>query len=1314
MKRRIALGFLAFLFAAIGGALWLVSTPWAGRKLCELATAKARDAAGVEISVGACRVRPLRFAVELDEVRVGPAERPIFAADAVSVRVAPLQALSKTLALDEVSVVRPRVNLVLPPPVPGEKPAPCPPPLLRQFHLRRLQVEDGTASITLPGGEEILVGRVDVHTKSEWIPTDLDSLLTGARRSRLTVRIGPTLVEAGGRQTLLDQGSLDADLAFDLSRLSVRDLRLEGEGVKVSGHGTVSNLCKPRLGLEIAAEAPLPALFSLARVRTPSSGSATVKVQLSGPASSPDAAGQVQLAGAKIGPYTPGDARVAFRLRGSDLEISSVEVPFTGGGTVIARATVRLGATPSIVAEAEVKQVEFSELLSRLGLTDARVMMRLEARAKVEGPLSPLRLAGQVAIDAQDFRVIDRSWEKWKPGLPTVLDLPRGRVEAPIVITGTGVEIGEGGKAIAGDATLGVQGTLSFDDAVGFALALDGDVDLTALRHIASVPMAGKGKFRGSAVARPYGPPRVEGALSVQEFHFLQLALGDVTATALATPDLVLRIRDGVGRTAESSYTVETTIDLGATPIRILPSQATARGRLRDLFDVVMPWLPTAKLFQDAIDGSVQLTMPFEGEVPKVNMGFQGTLGRGSLWGREFDWGRIGARVVEGEKAIIEDAELHRGDAVAQGSGTVHFASPSPWSLDLEFSDLPLDGMGLPGDGWGGTVAGSAAFGGTVESPVITFSAGGDDVKALGMPLGAVDVEGVLRGRRLTLEAGTAGVAFKASALLEGAMPFEASADIDVEDLTRFMPGGSPAGLRAQAHGRAAAKGNLEEVLESQARVELDRVRLGYADFKVGNKAPMVLTMARQRMVVESFTLEGTNTEFSVSGARARGGALDFTAAGTLDLRLLGGLLPAIVRTHGRLTVDATISGTLDSPLIVGGGRLADAGFRFRELPIEFAGMAGELTFSQNLVLFERLSSTVNGAPTQLRGEMGLQRFVPSQIRIEADLDRVPVAIPSWLPTVLSGKLEAFGSLDAMTLAGTLRVVSARYTEPFDLDRRMLQVGAAPAAPPRAYDPSGEWLRFDIRFLVDGDARVDNDLVRGQARGELQLTGTLASIGMTGSMAFLPGARGFYRGNEFVLSRAVADFTDRNRLRMVLDVTGEAALKDYRVFLHVYGDLDDLKLQLTSTPALSQQDVITLLSLGYTSRDVTVGSNLGVAAGTAAAQALFAVSGLDQQLRRFVPQGSLLEDVSVRLTSAYSKTTLTVEPRWEFETKAMEGKLRVRYQAPLSNQSRGQKAQVEYRLGDRASVQAQWDNDNTDVAGGDLGADFKLRWEWND
>jgi translocation and assembly module TamB len=239
--------------------------------------------------------------------------------------------------------------------------------------------------------------------------------------------------------------------------------------------------------------------------------------------------------------------------------------------------------------------------------------------------------------------------------------------------------------------------------------------------------------------------------------------------------------------------------------------------------------------------------------------------------------------------------------------------------------------------------------------------------------------------------------------------------------------------------------------------------------------------------------------------------------------------------------------------------------------------------------------------------------------------------------------------------------------------------------------------------------------VRGQARGELTLTGSLAAFGLVGNLSLLPGARVSFRGNEFVLSRAVVDYTERNRIRTVLDVSGEAALKDYRVFLHLSGDLDDPKLQLSSSPLLSQQDIITLLSMGYTSRDANAaGTGMGTAATVAAAQALFAVSGMEGQLRRFVPQGGTFQDFTVRMTSAYSKTSMTVEPRWEFETKGFDNKLRVRYQAPLSGQSRGQKAQVEYRLNDRAAVQLQWDNDNTDVSGGDLGADLKLRWEWKD
>jgi ribonuclease D len=67
---------------------------------------------------------------------------------------------------------------------------------------------------------------------------------------------------------------------------------------------------------------------------------------------------------------------------------------------------------------------------------------------------------------------------------------------------------------------------------------------------------------------------------------------------------------------------------------------------------------------------------------------------------------------------------------------------------------------------------------------------------------------------------------------------------------------------------------------------------------------------------------------------------------------------------------------------------------------------------------------------------------------------------------------------------------------------------------------------------------------------------------------------------------------------------------------------------------------VTLLSLGYTSRDTAAAGGAGGVAPAAAAQALFSASGLDRQVKRFGPRGRVLRDFSVRITSAYSPTTL--------------------------------------------------------------------------
>jgi translocation and assembly module TamB len=1314
VKRKLAIAFLAFLGLLLVGTWAVLRTPWAGNKICDLAEAKVAAAAGLELSLGSCRIYPLRLEVLAEQVRLGPAGAPIFTADSVRARLAPLQALGRRIHVADLAVVRPRLALAIPAPAKDRPAAACPPPLLEQFDLHHLEVQQGVVDLTLPGGERIAVSRIDVSSGPSSVRRTLRSLaVRGGRRSHFYVDVGPTEVEAGGRTTHFDRARLDADLALDLSALSIQDLTVQGEGVQVRASGEVANLCRPRLDLKVAAQAPLPAIFALAgKAKVKSGGSAAVEVKLAGEPSSPSVSGELRLSAARIEQYVPGDARAVFRLSGRELKVERLDIPFATGGLATVKATLTLGKEVGLVADLETRQLEFAELLSRLGLEGAHVMMRLGARARVQGTAYPLRLVGDAAVDVQDFRVLYHRWERARPGDETALDFPKAHLDTAVRVVPDGVEL-EGGQVKMGAETLAVAGKLFFDDAAGFRVSVDGAADLSALRHIAEVKVGGRAELAGTVRASPYGDPRIETRVRASAFRFLDLDLEQLAA-AVSYGDGVLRVEDGHGSKRETRYAVDATVNLGKTPVQLTSGRATARGRFRDLFDMVMPWLPGTRVVRDALDGDVSVEMRASGNLPRLDADFGLQVGRGELFRRPFESGEARGRIVRGERVIFEEAQVRRGISTLRGSGTIAFDPPAPWDLQLAFSGAALGELGLEGGPWGGVASGQVAVGGSMEDPTLRFDLAADDVTVMEVPVGAVQGSGLLEKRRLTLNGSTAGVQFSSTIRLEGEMPFEARADVDVEDVTRFIPGGPPAGLQAQVKGEATAQGVLARLAEARARVVLSRLRGGYGDFRVDNQQPVIVSADRGRVEVESFTLVGQNTQFALSGVRAPDGTLALSAGGSLDLRLLGGLVPGVTRTRGKLTLDAQVAGTGREPLLVGSGQIRDGGFRLKELPIEFAAMNGDLSFSQNLVVFEGLTATLNGGKATLRGEMQLARFVPARIQVEANVENVPTSIPSYIPARVSGQLRAFGTPEAMTLAGTLHVLRAAYTEKFDLEKRLLEFGRRKPEV-RPYDKSGEWLRFDLRMIVDGDARIDNDLVRGNGRGEITLTGDLAGFGLVGSLQLLPGSRASFRGNEFVISRAVVTFTERRRVVGNLDVTGEATVRDYRVAIHVTGTLDDPQLQMTSKPTLSQQDIITLLSLGYTSRDTTVGTGVGGAATAAAAQALFAASGLNDQLKRFLPPGGAFQDFSVRVGSAYSPSSMQVEPKMEFETKAAEGKLRLRYQAPLAGGSRGQKAQVEYRTGQRSSIQAQWDNDTPDaVTGSDIGVDFKLRWEWRD
>ena len=1312
-KRTVALAFLATVVALVAATLLVLRTPWAGDRVCALAASRARAALGLPLAFGACRFEPLALEVRVEGVRVGPEAAPVFAADVVTGRLAAVQALGGQVRLARLDLLRPRVHVAVPRGAGGGRA--CGPDLLSRVEVRELHVEEGAVDLAFPGGERISAGRIDLHTR---IGTRSFRALTARPRMRAKLDLGDVRLEGlDDRPITMPRLSVAGDVAMDLSGAEVTSLEALADGVEVNVRGRIRDLCAPTLELTATATGPLREVLALVRAHpdAAATGKATLEVRAEGPIARPAVGGTIRLEHARIAWFRPGEVRAQVRLAPDfgALLVDAVEWPVPGG---VFRAKGKVAWPKGAVhvdADADLTGVDLNDVLDSIGVDGTWVTVRLDGKAHVDGTVWPaLALAGNLGGEFRDLRAYTRWAKAVKPGTDPVAEVRHGKIEAPFRIDLQGIAW-HGVRLTIGRGTSTLDAVTRFSVAAGFDARWSGELDLDQLGRVGGVPVSGLAELDLRLAAAPYGNPHAVGRVRAEGLRFLDVALGSGSAELDYGPDFNVRVKEAAGLYRQTRWRADGVVDLGATPVQVRRMRLDAKGQVRDLFDATQDWLTRARPFRNVFEGEIEVTATASGPAHALDGTFDARMAEGTFFGRAFDSARTSGTILAGAEARFERAELRRGAGLVRMTGRYGFPPPFPWELDVSVAGLSLGDAGLPGGAdWSGSASGTIALRGSVEHPDVRFAANGDGVGFRSVSLGSVQAAGTVKERDLVLTGGAEGIRFEAQARLEGRMPFRARADVALDDVARFIPGGAAANIRAKVKGEATAEGELASLELARARVRLDEVQAAHAEFKVRAVEPAVLTASRGRVELEPLILVGQNTELRLSGWRAASGELDLAATGTADLRLLAGLIPDLKRPHGQLSVEAHLSGTVEDPVLVGAGTLSDAGFQLKTTSAVLSDLHGSLAFSQNRILFEDLVGAVNGGGTRLKGEVELSNLVPARLRVEAVLDEVPLAVPGTLSATFSGRVEAAGTPDAATVTGRLHVVRARYTADVGLERNLLELRRRPPPPPKPYDKAGEWLRLDLQVVVDGDVRVENDLVSGPVRGELTLTGSLAAPGVVGTLSMAAG-RARFRGNEFTLSHAVLDFTDRNKIEIAVDVHGQSQVRDYQIFMHAFGPLADPRLTLTSTPALSQPDIVTLLSLGFTRRDT--GANIGVqgAATAAAAQALFSASGLDEQVRRFLPRSQVVRDLSVRITSEWSEVTGQVEPRAEFESYLLDNRLRLRYQAPISG-GRGQKAQAEVKLGRTASFQYQFDNDNPDVATGDHGLDLKLRWEWND
>ncbi|MEW5739756.1 MAG: translocation/assembly module TamB domain-containing protein [Myxococcota bacterium] len=1290
---RRALGLVAL--GAIG-LVFLLRTERAGEFVCSELRDRLPAALGLDVTIGRCEIQPLSLGVRLETVAVSKPGAPSPLASADSAEVSLRGLFPGYVSLHEVTLVRPRVDVVAPKSEGGAEAEGCSLDALKRLRVGKLSVEQATLRVTFPQGQVLALDGLDV------------SASLGRRSAEVDAQARAGSAEVQGRILTLGQLQLGAELDLEDRELELQRLEANVEGLSLTASGRIESLCDalPVLALGVQAWVPLESLPRLGVPLEDPSGQVVSRVSISGRVDAPVVRGELQATQVGLGRFRPGDFSVKGSWSGQTVVVEEFATT-SGEGQVRVSGELSLEKGLPVKAKVETRDASFARIMERAGVPGAWVEFAATTKGTVTGRLLPTpSLSGDIDFSTGPFILAARAWDGPEDDGPTILRFKQSTGSFRLGVSGEGVTFDDVRVRVGPQQATRVNGRVAifYDANRGLDIDVNGEqVDLSDFGAIAELPWAGVGTAR----ARIAGPMNgggivVDGQVTLRDFKLMGYSLG-VVQSALEYRGDTLSLPTVVAQKGQTQYFGDVALSFRPAGLYTRATVQLPDGRVEDMVDLLADLSPMMASLQDgvltgrvsglaAVDSpAAQLTGVIATHVRDVRY-FQRPLGEASII----------TRFEDGKALVLEPTRFAGALGKTSAGGRWEFAGPLDFTLGIEGGSLaelidPGAAEGLPVSG---AFTASAQVGGTADALLVDGWMESADAHWKGKALGG----GRLEAKVVGLDTDVKGTVFRGLTAdlhfkMKNDWPYTADLRIDLADLSPFLPT-SAAQLGASVAGKVTATGQLLDFSQTQAQVRLEKLALSRGEFQASNVGPVELTWRTGAFDVRALHVKGPTSELVAEGTWGPS-TVDLKARGALDLALLSSFIGVLDRTQGQLGFTAAFSGPVKDPTLVGNAEVSDVRFAVKGQDVQVRSLSGRANFSESRVLLQDVQGFVNDGSVRVRGDARLDGLDVAALGLQFDLSDVTFRVQPEVPVTVSGSLLlASRKQGAYQLSGALDVDRFRYTRQLSLDD--LLAAARDRGVPSEEKPE-EWLRFDVDVSASGDVRLDNNLIRSKLLGKVRLTGTNVKPVLLGAIEAGEGAQAYFRNNTYRISRGLLQF---NGLWPTFDLSAQTTARDYVVNVKAFGRLDDPKLSLTSEPNLPEADILSLLTIGVTSRE-RLTSQSGA---SLAAEALLSASGLDQQVQRFLSENVGLKDQQVRFTTSFNETTGTSEPAVQWEAKVLDQNLKVGVTQPVTG--RGTKAQAEYRINQRVSARAQWDNQNQNTSVGNPGLDLRFLFEW--
>ncbi|WP_181409929.1 translocation/assembly module TamB domain-containing protein [Martelella alba] len=320
----------------------------------------------------------------------------------------------------------------------------------------------------------------------------------------------------------------------------------------------------------------------------------------------------------------------------------------------------------------------------------------------------------------------------------------------------------------------------------------------------------------------------------------------------------------------------------------------------------------------------------------------------------------------------------------------------------------------------------------------------------------------------------------------------------------------------------------------------------------------------------------------------ASGIPLDLQVNGTVPMSSVAGVAASSgFSVSGKSDINVKIGGTATQPAVSGAIEVAIPSFTDIRRNLSMNNLNGRVTFSGSTATIENLKGNFSGGGSiTIGGTLGLTGAFPADISVT--FDNAVVNDNTLVAATIDGSLAIKGPvMQSPVLTGHITIPRAAITIPDRLPSSISEINivhqdasAAILAQAREIapaEPGGAQTDIGLNIVVDAPRAI---FIRG--RGIDAELGGRVTIAGTAQNPLVSGSFNLVRGRLTVLTRRL-DFDSSSSLTFggslipIINLQATTSVSSTTITIQITGLASDPKIELTSSPSLPQDEILSEL-----------------------------------------------------------------------------------------------------------------------------------------